>query len=174
MVSSRNGLDIRRADVLGESLAEEHARLTDKPARTRKPKAKADDKPATKPPGPDQLRPWAYAGIGLSISLSAVLNGFANAQHAPIPWAGWILGLWVPALVLVFARAGGVCYARGWRNLAAATGLVVLALLALSVSHCARSFVLLTGADTVSSVLMAIGIDAGLVCCELMTVRKGK
>lgn len=150
------------------------------PKRARKPKptALAEDKPAgpdvPKPAVADPLLKWAHVGIALSVVLSAGLNGYANAQHATVPWAGWLIGFWVPALVIVFARVAGGSWVRGWRVLAMLGAAVVLALLALSVSHCARAFAQLTGADGLSSILMAIGIDCGLVVCELMTVSAKK
>lgn len=145
--------------------------LNGTPKVARKPAEKAaKPKPQPAPAGPDPLIRWAHWGIGLSVILSAGLNGYANAEMASVPWAGWVIGIWVPALVIVLARVAGGCHVRGWKGLAAAGAFVVVALLALSVSHCARAFHLLTGCDYVSSVLMAVGIDCGLVVCELMTV----
>jgi hypothetical protein len=144
------------------------------PKRARKPATvgTSDVKPA---PDRDPLMRWAYAGILLAVTMSAGLNGYCNAQHAAVPWAGWVLGILVPALVLVLARLAGGSWARGWRALAYFSGAVGVALLALSVSHCAKAFAELTGADLVSAYLMAVGIDCGLVACELMTIgRKGK
>jgi hypothetical protein len=33
--------------------------------------------------------------------LSAALNGYANAQHAAVAWAGWGMGLTIPAIILL-------------------------------------------------------------------------
>lgn len=138
----------------------------------RKPTKAPEEKPVKAPEGPDRLNRWAHVGIGLSIGMSAGLNGFANAQHAQYPVAGWALGILVPALVVVLARVSGGAFARGWRQLALAGALVCVSLLGLSVSHCARAFAALTGADYLSAVMMAVGIDCGLVVCELMTITK--
>jgi hypothetical protein len=120
---------------------------------------------------------WAKAGIGLSVGLSALLNGWANAEHcAPgMAWAGWGLGLCVPALVLILARVAGGAWLRGRRGLGLAGAAVVVALLGLSVRHCAHTFAALTGADGWSATAWAIGVDAGLIVCELFTInRRGK
>lgn len=133
--------------------------------------------PATSTPPADPLHRWARAGVFLSLGLSGLLNGHANAAHCAegMAGAGWGLGLCVPALVLILSRVAGGAWLRGRRGLGAAGGLVAVALLALSVRHCAATFAALTGADMMSAVLWAIGVDAGLVVCELATLnRKGK
>lgn len=157
-------------------------------ARPRKPRAAAlvvtsatheptrgAGRPAA-PPTRDPLTTWAKAGIGLTVGLSALLNGYANAEHcAPgMAWAGWGLGLCVPALVLILARVAGGAYLRGRRALGLIGAAVVLALLGLSVRHCAHTFAALTGADWMSAVAWAVGVDAGLVVCELVTVSRRK
>lgn len=128
-------------------------------------------------PAADPLTRWARSGVFLSLGLSGLLNGYANAEHATpgMAPAGWALGLCVPALVLILSRVAGGCYLRGRRGLGVCGGAVALALLGLSVRHCAHTFAALTGADMFSAVLWAIGVDAGLVVCELATLgRKGK
>jgi hypothetical protein len=132
------------------------------------------DKPKGKPAaaGRDPLQMWANAGIGLTLALSGVLNGYANAEASPVAWAGWLMGMCVPALVLILSRVGGLAWKRGRRNLAKGCGAVALALLVLSVWHCAVSVAALTGSPLVLGVLMAIGIDCGLVACELATIDR--
>lgn len=129
---------------------------------------------STAPPAADPLTRWARSGVFLSLGLSGLLNGYANAEHAVagMGWAGWGLGLCVPALVLILSRVSGGAYLRGRRVLGSVGGAVALALLALSVRHCAHTFAALTGADMVSAVLWAVGVDAGLVVCELVTLGK--
>jgi hypothetical protein len=34
-------------------------------------------------------------------------NGYANAQHSPVAWPGWLMGLAVPVIVLTLARVAG-------------------------------------------------------------------
>ncbi len=48
------------------------------------------------------------------------------------------------------------------------------AVLALSVAHCTSALSSLTGSNTVLAGLMAVGIDCGLVACELATVVAGR
>lgn len=120
----------------------------------------------------DGLKAWAYAGIGLSLALSAGLNGMAFAEHAPAAWAGWGLGFVVPVLVLVFARVSAMCWGRGWRGLAYAGGGACLAVLGLSVQHLAVSISRLTGEHVALAALMALAVDVGLVVCELATLRR--
>lgn len=125
----------------------------------------------------DPLLTWAKAGIGLTLALSAGLNGWANAEHcaAGMGWAGWALGACVPALVLILSRVAGGAYLRGRKGLGLTGAAVVALLLALSVRHCAHTFSALTGADGWSAVAWAIGVDVGLVVCELYTLnRKGR
>jgi hypothetical protein len=131
----------------------------------------------TTTPAHDPLMSWARAGVGLCLTLSAGLNGWANAEHcAPgMGAAGWALGVCVPGLVLILSRVSGGAWQRGRRGLGATGAAVVLLLLALSVKHCAHTFAQLTGSDAVSAVLWAIGVDVGLVVCELFTLnRKGR
>lgn len=172
---SHNGTNGVAAGRLGFNPADDD---NGKPARkpAGKPARKPADKPAA-PPGPDSLLRWARAGVALSIGLSALLNGFANAEHSRPGFAvvGWGLGLCVPALILILARVAGGAYLRGRRGLGLCGAAVCVGLLALSVRHCAHTFAVLTGADTVSAILWAIGVDAGLVVCELATLnRRGK
>ena len=129
--------------------------------------------PGSNPPA-DALLTWARAGVGLTMALSAGLNGYANAEHcaAGMAWAGWTLGVCVPALVLILSRVAGGAYLRGRRGVGLVGAAVVLLLLALSVRHCAHTFAALTGSDTASAVLWAIGVDVGLVVCELVTLNK--
>lgn len=120
----------------------------------------------------DGLRAWAYAGIGLTLGLSAWLNGLAFSGSAPWPVAGWGLGIMVPVLVLVFSRVAALLWGRGRRGLALVGGGAVLAVLGLSVQHLAASVAKLTGEGTATAFLLAVAVDVGLVVCELATVRK--
>lgn len=141
---------------------------------TRTPAARkhAKSKPAAKSPKADAvaLQRWANVGVWLTLGLSAVLNGYANAQHAPAAWAGWIMGIATPALVLILSRVASLQHRRKRRQLAMFTAAVGVGLLALSVWHCATAVAILTGSPIVLAIPMAIAIDAGLVACELATV----
>ena len=59
-----------------------------KPRKVSKPRSK----PAVKAKD-DHLRHYANSGVGVMAALSAALNGYANAQHAEIEWAGWGMGI---------------------------------------------------------------------------------
>jgi uncharacterized membrane protein len=56
------------------------------------------------------------------------------------------------------------------RRMAIGVGCVGVAVLALSVVHCTEAIKALTNSGVILSVLLAIGIDAGMVMCELATI----
>jgi len=56
------------------------------------------------------------------------------------------------------------------QRVATAIGLVATAVLALSLWHCTEALSVLTGTHLALAALLAIGIDAGLVACELGTI----
>jgi hypothetical protein len=139
----------------------------EKPARAKK--ARAAPKPAGPKAAPkcDHLTTYAYAGVALMAVLSALLNGYANSLHATIAWAGWCMGLTIPAIILLLAKAAGLLYKRGLHRLAYLTGGTGTGLLLLSVWHCATSISLLTGSPLLLALPMAVAIDMGFVCCEV-------
>lgn len=129
-----------------------------KPSRSPRPRKAAK---------PDNLKGWATAGVGLMLTLSAALNGFANSLHSPSAWAGWAMGVTVPAIILILGKCAGMLYHRGHIRLAYALGAVGSGLLLLSVWHCSLSIALLTGSPVALAVPMGLAIDAGLIGCEL-------
>ena len=56
------------------------------------------------------------------------------------------------------------------QRVALAVGAVGTSVLLLSVWHCTEALTLLTGAPIVLAMLLAVGIDCGLVACEVATV----
>lgn len=144
-------------------------------AAKRKPTAKA--KPATAPAGSERVANqatvrWSTFGVGFTLVLSAVLNGYANAQHAPIAFAGWLMGVSIPVIVLVLAKVAGEKYRDGQRPIAYLAGGSGVALLFLSIWHCATSIALLTGSGMVLAVPLAVAVDAGLVSLEIALVSE--
>jgi hypothetical protein len=134
-----------------------------------------DAKPARKPARKakpvavkgDHLTAYANAGVVIMAILSALLNGYANAQHAEIGWAGWGMGLIVPVIILVLGKVASLLYKRGQRRAAILTACVGVGLLALSVWHCSLSIAALTGSPLLLALPMAVAIDCGFVCCEV-------
>ena len=118
---------------------------------------------------------WAMFGVIFTSVLSAGLNGYANAQHSPVAWAGWLMGLAVPVIVLTLSKVAGEKWLAGQRWVGGLAGGSGLALLFLSVWHCANSIALLTGGGLFLAIPMAVAIDCGLVACEiaLITERRG-
>lgn len=153
--------------------------VTAAPRRTRKAKPvtlPAALTKARKPavPAHADLKPWAYTGVAGTLALSGWLNGLSFSAHAANPVHGWVLGLSIPFLVLVFSRVAALCYARGLKALAYGGAAVTLSMLLLSVQHCASSIATLTGEHVALAALMALAIDGGLVVCELATVKTRK
>jgi hypothetical protein len=145
----------------------------DKPKRqpTRKPKPAARQSPRTATVRPT-VRAWALFGVAFMSALSAGLNGYANAQHSPVAWAGWLMGLAVPVIVLTLAKVAGEKWRAGQRRVGGLAGASGAALLFLSVWHCANSIALLTGSPLALAMPMAVAIDCGLVACEIALITE--
>lgn len=124
------------------------------------------------PPKPDSLTRYAIAGVVVMSVLSAGLNGYANALHATVEWAGWLMGVAIPVIILILAKVAGESFARGNRQLAITTASSGIGLLTLSVWHCATSISLLTGSPVWLAMPMAIAIDVGFTCCEWALLKK--
>jgi uncharacterized membrane protein len=132
------------------------------PKLARKPRAKS--KPVIVS---DHLARYASAGVAFMAALSALLNGYANAQHAEVAWAGWGMGLAVPIIILMLGKVSGLLYKRHQYRAAYATAGAGVGLLALSVWHVSLSIAALTGSPIMLALPMAVAIDVGFVCCEV-------
>ncbi len=141
-------------------------------AKKAKPAPAATPKPAPAVAGHASVRRWATFGVGFTLILSAGLNGYANAQHSPVAWAGWLMGLAVPLLVLTLSKVAGEKWQAGQRPVAWLAGGSGAALLFLSVWHCANSIGLLTGSGLFLAIPMAVAIDCGLVACEVALITE--
>jgi hypothetical protein len=138
----------------------------DTPRRTR-PKAKAERRVKRNP-----THLWATFCVGLTLTLSAWLNGLAFSSAAENPLNGWVLGVTIPVLVLGFSRVSALLYRSGDRGLAYCGAAATLSMLLLSVQHCAVSIAKLTGEPVALAALMALSLDFGLVTAEIATVRR--
>jgi hypothetical protein len=129
-----------------------------------------------KKPKPDTLststRAWATFGVVFTLVLSAGLNGYSNAQHSPVAWAGWLMGIAVPVIVLTLAKVCGEKYRSGQKPVAWFAGGSGVALLFLSVWHCSQSIALLTGSPVALALPLAVAIDCGLVACEIALISE--
>jgi hypothetical protein len=115
---------------------------------------------------PDHLTRYANAGVGVMAILSALLNGYANATHAAIAWAGWAMGLVIPLIILILGKVASLLWKRREGRSTRITAAVGVGLLFLSVWHCATSIAALTGSPLILALPMAVAIDCGFVCCE--------
>lgn len=122
-------------------------------------------------PKPDPVHKWASAGVFLTLGLSAWLNGLAFSSYATVPVNGWVLGLLIPVLVLVFSRVSALLYQHNRKHLAYVGASATLCMLVLSVQHCAVSISRLTGEHVLCAALMSVAIDVGLVVAEVATVK---
>lgn len=119
---------------------------------------------------PDGSKGWAYGGVIFMGVLSMGLNGYYAGTHGPNATAGWLVGMSITVIVLIVARVAGLKYKAGKVTAAKLGGAVVMALLALSVWHCAEGLAELMGCGIVLALPMAVGIDCGLVYCEWATL----
>lgn len=138
-----------------------------------KTKSRKSSKKRSTPPTNDRSTWWwATGGVVFMATLSALLNGYANAQHATAPLAGWGMGLSVPVIVLILGRVAGNKWRKSQRRIAYLTGGSGVALLFLSVYHCAMSIAALTGSPLLLALPMAVAIDCGLVMCEISAITE--
>lgn len=115
---------------------------------------------------------WATFGVAFTAILSALLNGYANAQHATVGWAGWLMGLAVPVIVLTLSKVAGEKWKAGQLWVAGCAGGSGVTLLFLSVYHCSTSISLLTGSELWLTLPMSVAIDCGLVACEIALITE--
>ncbi len=164
------------ADLAAETLTETKSR---KPRATRKPAAPAVKTPPAAPKAArNELKTWAVSYIAGAALTSMGLNALAFGAAAPpaLQYAAWGLGILVPAGVLALGHVASLLYVRGeaYRRAALAVGAIAAALLALSVWHCTESISTLTGSPLVLAAAMAVGIDAGMVACEVAATIAGR
>jgi hypothetical protein len=155
--------------------AHAHGKAPARPAKARSaPKPgkgpPADGKAPARPQRGAELAGWALAGVGVMSALSALLNGYDHASHAPSPLAGWLMGVSVPLIILILGKVAGAAHKRGLAALAYVTAGAGVGLLALSVWHCSCSIAALTGSPVALAVPMAVAIDVGMIACECAVV----
>jgi hypothetical protein len=140
--------------------------------------------PRTRKPSPNaqrgkrargQVRVWAHRYTAVAVVMSSVLNAYAAASHAADGGtmkqiAASAVSALVPVLVWGLAQLGGWLVRAGKIPLAKAAGGVGVGMLLLSVWHVSEAIALLTGQGLVLSVLLAVGIDCGLVTSELSAI----
>lgn len=147
--------------------------LVGKPA---KGKAPAESKgKASKAKHLRSVERWGTRYVATACVLSSGLNAWANvdlcgSENAVACAAAGGLGAVVPVLVWMLGKVAGHAYRGGKRGLAYAVGVAGVALLVLSVWHCAHAIAVLTGGGLLLSGLLAVGIDYGLVASEVAAV----
>lgn len=112
----------------------------------------------------------AVVYVTITTVLSAALNAYANTLHAKGAVAvvlAAVLGIVIPALVLLLGAIASRLFRLGMKRLSYAAGGIGVLVLALSVVHCTESISLLTGSGYILAALLAIGIDAGMVVAEI-------
>jgi hypothetical protein len=118
---------------------------------------------------------WAHRYTAGAVVLSAGLNAWASVQdsgasNVVLIMAAAVVGGVVPVGVWVLSKLAGHLVRAGWRRMAGAAGGVGVFLLALSLWHCSAAIAGLTGAAWLLALLLAVGIDCGLVVSELAAV----
>jgi len=122
-----------------------------------------------------QVERWGTRYVAAAVVLSSGLNAWANVDMCGSDYvlacaAAGMLGAVIPGLVWMLGKIAGHAYRAGRRGLAASVGAAGVALLVLSIWHCAHAIALLTGGGLVLSGLLAVGIDYGLVASEVASV----
>lgn len=148
------------------------------------PKSKPKRKPAKrKPRKPNkarkaalvQMKAWSERFVVPAIILSAALNGWASvlnceSENQITQSAAGLVGALIPGFVWVAFKGSGWAFKAEYWKCGLATGLAGVALLLLSLWHCAESIAYLTGSGWWMGLLMAVGIDYGLVSSEVAAI----
>ncbi len=113
--------------------------------------------------------------MAAAVVLSAGLNGYAavlesGAESAAGQAAAATISGLVPGLVWGLGQLSGWLVRAGMRRVALAAGAVGVGLLLLSLWHCAHAVSALTGLPSVMGLMLAVGIDCGLVVAELAAI----
>lgn len=147
--------------------------------RVRKPKGKRGTQPsrgtALRAAAAVRAERWARWYTGTAVGLSSVLNGYAavvesKASTLLCQGAAAGIGVSIPVLVWMLGTVTAWTYRAGWKRLALVSGCIAACVLALSVCHVAGALAALTGSSLMLSVLLAIGIDCGLVSSEATAI----
>ena len=122
-----------------------------------------------------QLELWATRYVAAALVLSACLNAAANVRLCgselwPAQLAAGILGAVVPGLVWLAGKQAGYAHRAGQERLSWAVGAAGVCLLVLSIYHCSHALAHLTGSGWLLSLLLAVGIDYGLVASEVAAI----
>lgn len=151
---------------------------TSKPARkssrpVRKPSASA----ARIRKARERAKRWAGRYVVGAVVSSSGLNAYAAFGHVvgagagpAVQAAAVAIGAAVPVGVFGLAKAAGWFHKGGMASVAKAVGAAGLGVLALSVIHCAGSIGALTGTATWLSYALAVGVDVGMVSCEVGSI----
>lgn len=148
---------------------------TGKP-RKGKPAKQAESKPTKQSSTLSTVKAWSNGyviGAGL---ISCGLNALANGQHAPahLTIPAYLLGTAIPMGVLALGKVASTLWVRGSKHLAKVIGAIAGLVLALSVYHCQESITLLTGSPWYLAAAMAVGLDAGMIGCEIAATVESK
>lgn len=144
-------------------------------AKKRKPASRKTRKPnKARKAALGQMSAWADRYVIPAVVLSAILNAWANvllsSGEIGEKVAAGVIGAVVPGLTWCAFKVAGWSYrAEHWR-VALAVGVAGICLLGLSVSHCAHAIAHLTGCGWWMGLLMAVGIDYGLVSSEVAAI----
>jgi len=141
----------------------------------RRTKAEAGPKPKRGAGHLRHVERWGNRYVVTACVLSSALNAWANvdmcgSDHVVACTAAGLLGAVVPGLVWMLGKIAGHAYRAGRRGHAAGVGAAGVALLILSIWHCAHAIALLTGGGILLSGLLAVGIDYGLIASEVAAV----
>jgi hypothetical protein len=126
-----------------------------------------------------QVERWGMRYVVAACGLSSGLNAWANVDMCGSDSvlacsAAGMLGAVIPGLVWMLGKIAGHLYRAKRRGLACSVGAAGVALLILSIWHCAHAIALLTGGGLMLSGLLAVGIDYGLVASEVAAVMATK
>jgi hypothetical protein len=124
---------------------------------------------------------WAHRYTLTAVVLSALLNGWSAYNHhatkpadqqdgAFVVGCAALVSALVPLLVWGLSQLAGWLIRAGLRQLAYTAGGVGAGMLLLSVVHVSDAIHLLTGQSLALAVLLAIGIDCGLVVSEVSAI----
>lgn len=141
----------------------------------RKPAAKLTGKAARQAAALRSLECWATRYVIAAVVLSACLNAAANVQLCgSTSFAGQlaagVLGAVVPLFVWIAGKAAGYAHRAGRNRIAVAVGSAGVCLLVLSIYHCSHALAVLTGSNWFLALLLAVGIDYGLVAAETAAI----